>query len=130
MTIMVPTDKKHSFSLSLVIALLGTLGLCAVARGQSNEPVERFEPVFDYGVLVRPAHKIPGITDLMEAAAAGNLRRIDELLETGVNINTIDINGRTALSNAAGAGYTPVVRHLIDRQADLGIVARDGICLV
>uniref|UniRef100_A0A2P2L8L5 Serine/threonine-protein kinase HT1 isoform X2 n=2 Tax=Rhizophora mucronata TaxID=61149 RepID=A0A2P2L8L5_RHIMU len=60
----------------------------------------------------------PGIR-LMYLANEGDLEGIGELLDSGTNVNFIDIDGRTALHVAACQGLTDVVQLLIDSGAEV-----------
>ena len=71
-----------------------------------------------------------GTTDvdaaLLEAAEAGNLERVNEMLGRGADVNTVDEFGRTPLMLAAFRGHAPVVDSLISAGADLDVTARFG----
>ncbi|RZC67513.1 hypothetical protein C5167_011216 [Papaver somniferum] len=63
---------------------------------------------------------------LMYLANEGDLEGITELLDSGVNINFQDIDGRTALHIAACQGVADVVELLISRGADIDPTDRWG----
>ena len=63
---------------------------------------------------------------LVRAAAAGNVKRVRQLLEAGVNVNTFLENGANALIYAIIKGRTRVVRLLLERGADPSTKARTG----
>ena len=56
---------------------------------------------------------------LMYSANEGDLDGIRELLDSGVNVNFKDTDGRTALHVAACNGLTDVVSLLLDRGSEL-----------
>jgi ankyrin repeat protein len=56
---------------------------------------------------------------LMDAAASGQLDKIRSLLDKGVDVNGMDLHGRTPLMQAAVAGHAGTVRLLIQRGADV-----------
>ena len=56
---------------------------------------------------------------LMYSANEGDLDGIRELLDSGVNVNFKDSDGRTALHVAACNGLTDVVSLLLDRGSEL-----------
>lgn len=64
-------------------------------------------------------HTDPVIREWLVAAYQGDLTRLLEGLDSGIDINTPCANGSTALMLAARAGRVDVVRLLLDRGADL-----------
>lgn len=56
--------------------------------------------------------------DLLDAAAEGDLARVKALLDAGVDVNTANRYGATALTFACDKGHTEVVRVLLERGAD------------
>lgn len=56
---------------------------------------------------------------LMYMANEGDLDAIEELLDSGTNVNFRDIDGRTALHIAACQGRTDVVQLLLNRGAEV-----------
>ncbi|KAJ5170378.1 uncharacterized protein N7500_003161 [Penicillium coprophilum] len=66
-----------------------------------------------------------GTTALHLAAASKNAQCVEILLEHGFDIDSLGINGRTALM-AAAVDSSDVIRTLLDRGADLSIYAPDG----
>jgi ankyrin repeat protein len=79
--------------LALILVLLGVLGWRLYRR--SVEP----------GLFLR-------------AAANGDTARVRTLLDDGVNVNTRDVHGMTALQSAAMNGHTSTVRLLLQKGAD------------
>lgn len=59
-----------------------------------------------------------GMTALMVAASGGALKAIDKLVELGVDINNVDLQGRTALHWAAEANQTDAGKLLIEKGID------------
>ncbi|CAN0853632.1 Integrin-linked protein kinase 1 [Linum grandiflorum] len=55
----------------------------------------------------------------MYAANEGNLDGIQELLDSGIDINFRDIDNRTALHIAACQGLTEVTSFLLDKGAEV-----------
>src|SRR4051794_17996925 len=60
------------------------------------------------------------------AAAAGNVKRVSQLLDAGVNVNGYLENGANALMFACLKGRTQVVRLLLKRGADPSTKSRTG----
>lgn len=67
----------------------------------------------------------PGVR-LMYLANGGDVEGIRELLDSGVNVNFKDIDGRTALHVAACQGLADVVSLLLDRGAEVDLKDRWG----
>jgi len=69
---------------------------------------------------VRPAPPLsPADRDLLTAALDGDIPGVQAALEAGARINAFDDSGESALMQAAAAGQTHVVRHLLARGADV-----------
>jgi ankyrin repeat protein len=60
---------------------------------------------------------------LLFMASKGDVRGIEELLDEGIDVNSIDLDGRTALHIAACEGHLGVVKALLSRRANID--ARD-----
>jgi ankyrin repeat protein len=58
---------------------------------------------------------------LVHAAAAGDLEAVTRLLDGGVDVDTRDDTGRTAVTAAVYGGHVAVVRLLVDRGADVDL---------
>ena len=67
----------------------------------------------------------PGVR-LMYAANEGNIDGIQELLDSGIDINFRDIDNRTALHIAACQGLTDVTSFLLDKGAEVDVKDRWG----
>ena len=59
------------------------------------------------------------MSDLFDAANAGDLERVQELVKQGAEIDYIGYNDRTPLYEAARNGHLKVVRYLVEQGADL-----------
>ena len=64
--------------------------------------------------------------DLIDAAKNNDIRLVQELLDSGEDINFQNRNGWTALIRATAKGYTKIVRLLLEKRADPNIQNRDG----
>ena len=62
---------------------------------------------------------------LIEAVKAGDLARVQALIDTGVDLNQQEEQGWTPLNFAAGKGNLPIVQLLVQRGADIFKVGRD-----
>ena len=58
--------------------------------------------------------------DLFEAALQGEVDEVEEMIEAGASIESVDGSGRTALMKAAATGQAEVVTFLIGQEAELG----------
>lgn len=67
-----------------------------------------------------------GLTELMQASAEGDLKRVEELLASGAQVNEKSFSGATALMFAAKSGHLEVVRKLIESGADITMQTRQG----
>jgi len=67
----------------------------------------------------------PGIA-MCSAAAAGDLQLLQEMQSRGTDVNSLDYDGRTALTLAASHGHADVVRWLIEANADLNAKSDSG----
>jgi hypothetical protein len=56
--------------------------------------------------------------EMISAAAEGNLRRVDQRIEQGADVNAVE-DGHTALMEAAMGGHTDVVRILLKNRANV-----------
>ena len=63
---------------------------------------------------------------MLEAAAQGDLPRIAQLLESGVNVDTPDATGRTALHLGSAEGHLEIVQYLIKHGSAINAKDRGG----
>ena len=62
------------------------------------------------------------VDDYIEAAALGNLDSVRQFLEAGMTVDAEDVEGNTALLQAARSGEAAVLNHLISQGADVNLV--------
>lgn len=67
------------------------------------------------------------IQEMIQSAAAGNAKRVEELLKEGVDANCIYLNGAKPLTTAAMKGHAEVVRVLIRNGADANTIVTGNI---
>lgn len=67
-----------------------------------------------------------GLTDLMRSAAAGDISRVNELLQYQTKVNSISTIGSTALMYAAKNGHDEVVVRLLEVGADPSLKTHKG----
>ncbi|MFZ5636236.1 MAG: ankyrin repeat domain-containing protein [Pseudomonadota bacterium] len=65
-------------------------------------------------------------SDLPQAAIGGDVDAVRKLLDLGMPIDTVDVQGCTALLRAAGGGHRAVVELLLARGADPRLAAKTG----
>lgn len=63
---------------------------------------------------------------IVRASAMGDIAQVKKLLADGVDINTADPKGRTALIEAAWGGHTEIVKLLVERGADVNCADSSG----
>ena len=81
--------------------------------------VERFEQMFQNGEYDFTYCSELGLNVLHYTALTGNLERVKELLELGVDINAKGINGMTLLHSAALSGNLEIVQWLVEQGLDV-----------
>ena len=60
-----------------------------------------------------------------EAASDGDLQKIGNLIDKGININMQNSNGWTAIHFASSSGQKHIVEYLINLKADINIKDSD-----
>ena len=69
----------------------------------------------------------PIYTRMIEAAASGDVEKLDALSRAGAEVNARDKTGRSALHLACAEGKSEAVRFLAGKGADLNVADRRGI---
>ncbi|RDX58044.1 Serine/threonine-protein kinase CTR1, partial [Mucuna pruriens] len=90
-------------------------------RQSSLDPIRR-SPGSDHAELTVPEN-LDSTMQLLFMACRGDVRGVEDLLNEGIDVNSIDLDGRTALHIAACEGHVDVARLLLTRKANLD--ARD-----
>ncbi|KAJ0035596.1 hypothetical protein Pint_26241 [Pistacia integerrima] len=88
-------------------------------RQSSLDPIRR-SPVQDE--LTVPEN-LDSTMQLLFLACRGDTKGVEDLLDEGIDVNSIDLDGRTALHIAACEGHLEVVKLLLQRKANID--ARD-----
>ena len=88
--------------------------------------VEGVDSVFDVVTVqtVQPSNY--GVTELIMAAVDGDLRRTQQLVEAGANVNETDDFGDTPLMWAVQSGDVNTVKYLISQGADIRAKSSSG----
>ncbi|XP_044466688.1 integrin-linked protein kinase 1-like isoform X2 [Mangifera indica] len=84
-------------------------------RQSSMDPIRR-SPVSDK--LTVPEN-LDSTMQLLFMASRGDVKGVEELLDEGIDVNSIDLDGRTALHIAACEGHEEVVKLLLQRKANM-----------
>uniref|UniRef100_A0A7N0VFA7 Uncharacterized protein n=1 Tax=Kalanchoe fedtschenkoi TaxID=63787 RepID=A0A7N0VFA7_KALFE len=93
-------------------------------RQSSMDPVRRSqmdEPALEDELTV--PENLDSTMQLLFMACRGDVQGVEDLLNEGVDVNSIDLDGRTALHVAACEGHVEVVKLLLSRKANID--ARD-----
>ncbi|KAI3743065.1 hypothetical protein L1987_60767 [Smallanthus sonchifolius] len=88
-------------------------------RQSSLDPIQRTPTKDD---LTLPGN-LDYVMQLLFVACKGDVEGVRDLLDDGVDVNSIDLDGRTALHIAACEGHVEVVQFLLSRKANID--ARD-----
>ena len=67
---------------------------------------------------------------LLFMACRGDVRGVEDLLNEGIDVNSIDLDGRTALHIAACEGHAEVARLLLTRKANIDARDRWGSTVI
>ena len=96
------------------------LGLAKSALGYALQHGDVFlaELLLNHGVKGPPGRDMFGADLLVAAAYAGNLRGVQTLLSSGVDVNAVDNSGRVALAAALDRPYPQVADLLLRTGAD------------
>lgn len=89
-------------------------------RQSSLDPIRR-SPTSEDGLSV--PENLDSTMQLLFMACKGDVEGLQDLLDQGVDVNSIDLDGRTALHIAACEGHVDVVMLLLSRKANID--ARD-----
>jgi len=94
--------------------IAGANGWSAVKNTKASKRVEEKERLGKYGKY--------GHTELHKAVSENNIKKINIILNKGIDVNIIDNLGRTPLHYAAVRGYTKIAELLLDKGADINAV--------
>ncbi len=97
---------------------------------EGDYPEERQEVLSALASIDGPPEQVPATATIVEAAESGWILRVRELLASGVDINTRDAEGRTALQVAIAEGHCDLVSFLLAHGADPTLVDAKGFSLL
>lgn len=66
------------------------------------------------------------VGNLLFYASKGNAAGVKKLLDQGMPVDATDYDGRTALHLAASEGHTDIVKLLLEYNADVNPIDRNG----
>jgi uncharacterized protein len=66
-----------------------------------------------------------GNTDLMNAATAGDIQLVKQLIDLGADVNASNKFGSTSLMGASAGGHLHIVQELIEHQANINAQGKD-----
>lgn len=89
-------------------------------RQSSLDPIRRSP---DQGDALAVPENLDSTMQLLFMACRGDVRGVEDLLNEGIDVNSIDLDGRTGLHIAACEGHVEVVKLLLSRRANID--ARD-----
>lgn len=103
--------------MKLVITILFVLTTMVHANDPQSSAIEKLSQL-----------KIkPTIVSLLQYAASGDLKTVKLLVDSGTDINQADeINGATALHNAAALGHTEMLQWLLQNGAKINAKDKQG----
>ena len=120
------SGRRTGLALFLFLSIPLVGAICFGQERQSSGAVEEIEAVFDIGIIYQPIPGEYGITELMNAALAGNTSKVEALILAGADVNAVDDGGATALTRAAAYEHIDVVKQLLAANADPDPVSDDG----
>lgn len=97
-------------------------------RQSSLDPIRR-SPVDDQPELTVPEN-LDSTMQLLFLACRGDVKGVEDLLNEGIDVNSIDLDGRTALHIAACEGHVDVVTLLLSRKANIDARDRWGSTVI
>lgn len=97
-------------------------------RQSSLDPIRR-SPAQDQPELTVPEN-LDSTMQLLFMACRGDVKGVEDLLNEGIDVNSIDLDGRTALHIAACEGHVDVATLLLSRKANIDARDRWGSTVI
>ncbi|KAG6727264.1 hypothetical protein I3843_02G108000 [Carya illinoinensis] len=91
-------------------------------RQSSLDPIRR-SPGQDSAIDLTVPENLDATMQLLFMACRGDVKGVEDLLNEGIDVNSIDLDGRTALHITACEGHVEVAKLLLSRKANID--ARD-----
>lgn len=115
-----PAELAGRFNIDSSIMLFTLLVMVVVAV------VNRFLNVIPDKTPARLQSSVHGARALIKAISSGNVKNVQRLIQSGVNVNVTTLSGKTPLMLAAFTGYADIVQLLINAGASIHARDRDG----
>ncbi|XP_015166695.1 probable serine/threonine-protein kinase DDB_G0271682 isoform X4 [Solanum tuberosum] len=93
-------------------------------RQSSLDPLQRSPSIENAGRTV--PENLDSTMQLLFMACKGDVKGVQDLLDEGIDVNNIDLDGRTALHIAACEGHVEVAKLLLSRKANMNSRDRWG----
>ncbi|MGA8260096.1 MAG: ankyrin repeat domain-containing protein [Arenicellales bacterium] len=115
-----PAEMADRFNIDPSIMFFTLVVMVVVAA------VNRFLKVIPENNPKRLQGSVHGARALIKAISTGNVKNVQRLIQSGVNVNVTTLSGKTPLMLAAFTGYADIVQLLIGAGADIHARDRDG----
>lgn len=115
-----PSELAETFNIYPSVMFFTLVAMAVVAV------VNRFLKVVPQQSSKPLGNSMHGARALIKAITAGNVRNVQRLIQSGVNLNVTTISGKTPLMLAAFTGYADIVQLLIDGGANIHARDREG----
>jgi beta-lactamase regulating signal transducer with metallopeptidase domain len=124
------TQPRGRYSASSAVAVIGVLLALLISVAPARLIAAAAAPIINITHDERDERSDLGEA-LVKAAQAGDARRVERLLNAGVDVNTVARGDGTALIGAARGGQSQLIDYLLERGADPNLAARgDGSPLI
>lgn len=98
----------------------------SLGRQSSLDPTRRQQVAEELTV----PENLDSTMQLLFMASRGDAKEVEDLLDDGIDVNSIDLDGRTALHIAACEGHVDVVKLLVSRRANIDARDRWGSTVI
>lgn len=115
-----PAELAARFNIDPAIMFFTLIVMVVVAV------VNRFLNVVPDRTPTRLQSSVHGARALIKAISSGNVKNVQRLIQSGVNVNVTTLSGKTPLMLAAFTGYADIVQLLISAGAIVHARDRDG----
>lgn len=99
-------------------------------RQSSLDPIRRSPGDDEDQAELTVPENLDSTMQLLFMACRGDVKGVEDLLNEGIDVNSIDLDGRTALHIAACEGHVDVAKLLLSRKANLDARDRWGSTVI